>query len=145
MQIKQAALAVGLSPEAIRYYEREGLVEQPQRTGNGYRSYGPVQLERLRFIANCRALEMSHQEIRQLIELCAQPKASCAAVNHVVQEHVQHVEARIETLQALLVQLRCLQRRCKRVGRMDTCDIVASLATEAQLPAVKQRHAQSHI
>jgi len=53
--------------ETIRYYEREGLLPVPARTGGNYRLYGTQHVERLRFIRNCRSLDMTHDEIRTLL------------------------------------------------------------------------------
>ncbi|TAG76293.1 MAG: MerR family transcriptional regulator, partial [Burkholderiales bacterium] len=56
MQIRDVSAHVGLSTETIRYFEREGLIDPPNRNTNGYRRYTRSQIERLRFIANCRSL-----------------------------------------------------------------------------------------
>ena len=59
MRIGELATATGTTVETIRYYEKEGLLPAPERGLNNYRSYGPLQLERLRLIRNCRALDMT--------------------------------------------------------------------------------------
>ncbi|HAV71094.1 MAG TPA: MerR family transcriptional regulator, partial [Stenotrophomonas sp.] len=46
MKISEAADASGCHLETIRYYERIGLLPRPGRTGNGYRVYGPADIER---------------------------------------------------------------------------------------------------
>lgn len=51
MQIKELAAATGVDTETIRFYEKEGLLPQPARLANGYRSYEPVHLERLSFVS----------------------------------------------------------------------------------------------
>ena len=60
--ISVAAELAGVHPQTLRIYERKGLVE-PGRTSGNFRVYGPEHLERLRFIRNCRALDMSHVRI----------------------------------------------------------------------------------
>jgi DNA-binding transcriptional MerR regulator len=55
MRIKALAEATGVEVDTIRYYEKQGLLPAPARSGNGYRDYGPAQLERLAFIRHCRA------------------------------------------------------------------------------------------
>lgn len=57
MQIKELAAATGVDTETIHFYE-EGLLPQPARLANGYRSYEPVHLERLSFVRHCRALDI---------------------------------------------------------------------------------------
>ena len=67
MKIGELARAAQCSVETIRYYEKEGLLPAPLRTDGNYRDYGPGHIERLRFIRNCRALDMAQEEIRQLL------------------------------------------------------------------------------
>jgi DNA-binding transcriptional MerR regulator len=47
LTINEAAETTGWSPRMLRYIERMGLIE-PQRSENGYRIYGPAELQRLR-------------------------------------------------------------------------------------------------
>jgi DNA-binding transcriptional MerR regulator len=128
MKIKQAAQALGLSVEAIRYFEREGLAVEPNRLDNGYRHYGEAQLARLRFIANCRALEMSHGEIRALLQASMHPNEPCTNVDHIVRTHAAHVAERIQTLDALHQQLTHMLALCDGDGALDSCAVVNALS-----------------
>jgi DNA-binding transcriptional MerR regulator len=47
LTINEAAETTGWSPRMLRYLERVGLIE-PNRTGSGYRVFGPGELQRLR-------------------------------------------------------------------------------------------------
>ena len=67
MRIGDLAQATLCPVETIRYYEREGLLPAPARSGGNYRLYGTQHVERLRFIRNCRSLDMTHDEIRTLL------------------------------------------------------------------------------
>jgi DNA-binding transcriptional MerR regulator len=142
MQIKAVAKALGLSPEAIRYFEREGLAEPPARAGNGYRSYGAAELERLAFIANCRSLEMSHEEIRELLEAERNPKTECETVARVVQHHMAHVRARIAVLRGLLKALQSLEDSCSHEGEMKACDVMRALSKPV---AKRAKAAHTHL
>lgn len=64
--ISEAARLVGLTPRAVRYYERIGLVEAASRSSRNYRLYDDKALSELRFIARCRAIGMTVAEIRAL-------------------------------------------------------------------------------
>jgi DNA-binding transcriptional MerR regulator len=76
VSIGEVAEREGLSPEALRFYERLGLVFPAGRTRSGYRLYDVETLRRLRFIRMARELGFSLEEIRELLELrIAQPKA----------------------------------------------------------------------
>ncbi len=56
MRIGELAKTAGVTPDTIRYYEREGLLPPPERTPSGYRDYGPAALEDLLFIKQAQAL-----------------------------------------------------------------------------------------
>ena len=60
MKIGELARLTQCTVETVRYYEREGLLPVATRTEGNFRAYGPEHIERLRFIRNCRALDMSH-------------------------------------------------------------------------------------
>lgn len=95
MKIGELAQASQCTVETMRYYEKEGLLPIPARTEGNYRSYGSAHVERLRFIRNCRALDMTHQEIYVLLGLMDQPGSDCGAVNELLDEHITHVDVRI--------------------------------------------------
>ena len=69
MRIGELARKAGVDVQTVRFYEREGLLDAPARTGSGYRAYGEEDLERLHFVRHCRSLDMPLAEIRRLIEL----------------------------------------------------------------------------
>jgi len=65
MKIGGLANVAQCTVETVRYDEKEGLRPEPARTPGHFRVYGPEHLERLRFIRNCRALDMRHAEIER--------------------------------------------------------------------------------
>jgi len=126
--------------ETIRFYEREGLLPAPARSGGNYRLYGEPHLERLGFIRRCRSLDMTLDEIRVLLQLRDKPAQSCREVNMVLDEHIQHVADRIAELRALQRQLRELQQSCAK--EPDGCGILKELGRDtrgARAPA-RARH-----
>ena len=121
--------------ETIRYYEREGLLPVPGRTDGNYRLYSADDVERLAFIRNCRSLDMTLEEIRQLLRLKDTPRESCEDANALVDAHVGHVEERITELQRLKSQLKGLRRRCAAAGNSKDCGILDGLSRRAPLRA----------
>ena len=87
--------------ETIRYYEREGLLPEPDRTEGNYRIYGEAHAERLAFIRHCRSLDMALDEIRQLLRFKDDPASDCGDVNALLDEHIGHVSRRIKELKSL--------------------------------------------
>ena len=66
MKIQEFSHLSGLSAKIIRYYESIGLLPSPRRTPNGYRDYNEKDLERARFVAGIRSLDLSLDEIAVL-------------------------------------------------------------------------------
>lgn len=141
MKIGELALAAQCTVETVRYYEKEGLLAKPARTSANYRSYCDAHLERLRFIRNCRALDMTHDEIRILLVLMEQPASDCGDVNQLLDEHISHVDTRIAELTRLKQQLDELSRCCQHEQMMNACGILKSLASmEPEDRLEKQTH-----
>ena len=99
--------------------------------------------ERLTFIRNCRTLDMTLDEIRSLLTLRDSPQAQCESVNALVDEHIHHVRARIEGLQALQSQLLELRQRCGTAGSSDQCGILQRLEVNGAVTAPEAEH--SHV
>ncbi len=139
MKIGELANVAQCTVETVRYYEKEGLLPEPARTTGNFRVYGPEHLERLRFIRNCRALDMSHEEIHTLLGLADQPADGCGAINAVFDQHIAHVEARIQELLHLKQQLGALRERCQIEQAVDACGILRGLAV-METEAKPERH-----
>ena len=96
--IGELANQFGLSTQAIRYYERLGLLTPPQRTDSGYRLYSPDALERLKFIRKAQNFGLSLQEIKQLIELDLDSISSHIAFKGLLKKHLQNIDQQINKL-----------------------------------------------
>jgi len=128
MRIGELAQIAQCTVETVRYYEKAGLLPAPARTTGNFRLYGPAHLERLRFIRNCRALDMSDDEIHALLNLGYRPAAGCGAVNLVFDQHIAHVDERIRELSQLKQQLGALRERCHTEQKVNDCGILQGLA-----------------
>ncbi len=128
MKIGELAQRAQCTVETVRYYEKAGLLAEPARTSGNFRVYGPEHLERLRLIRNCRALDMSHEEIHTLLKLAEQAGDDCGAVNAVFDQHMAHVDERIRELTHLKRQLSDLRQRCHSDNAVDACGILQGLA-----------------
>lgn len=128
MKIGELALSTQTAVETIRYYEREGLLQQAPRTQGNYRVYGPEHLERLSFVRHCRSLDMTLNEIRVLLRVQAAPQIGCSEVNALIDEHIQHVGLRIRELKRLESQLKTLREQCGREVLAANCGILNELA-----------------
>ena len=140
MKIGELAKTAGTTVETVRYYEKEGLLPKPERSLNNYRSYGEAHLERLRLIRNCRALDMTQDEIRTILSLADNHQTSCQPINALFDEHIAHVDARIAELKQLKTQLAELRQRCLSVRPdAEDCGILHGLA-QMQVEERGERH-----
>ena len=142
LRIGELARRTQCQAETIRFYEREGLLPAPTRTAGNYRVYGRDHVERLAFIRNCRALDMTLDEIRQLLRFRDLPQDACHAAHALLDEHVAHVAARIAELQQLERELRSLRRRCLPARDDRACGILGELSHTA---SGARRKAPAHV
>lgn len=130
-RIGEVAGLTGLSVEAVRYYEREGLVPAPLRRPAvhhaGYRLYPESAVVRLRAILRAKELGFTLREIRELIALGADPGADCHDVRNQARAKLEDVRARIANLHTVEAALAKLVRRCSKEGPAAQCPILDSL------------------
>lgn len=131
-------------PETIRYYEREGLLPRPSRTAGNYRVYGAAHLERLVFIRNCRSLDMTLEEIKQLLRFRDVPQAECGAAHALIDEHIAHIGERIAELEQLQGQLQTLRRQCQPIGAAKKCGILDRLEQKSP-KSPERKKVKAHI
>ena len=126
VKIGKLAHLTGCKVVTIRYYEKEGLLPEVERSGANYRLYGPADVERLRFIRQCRCHGMRLSEIRDLLAFKDKPTGKCDWINAMVARHLVDVEAQLASLLHLKEHLEDLSRKCSG-GKMDGCGILESL------------------
>ena len=132
MRIKKLADATGVDVDTIRYYEKQGLLPEPARQDNGYRDYASTHLERLAFIRHCRALEMPLVDIRTLLGALDAPGEPHPDVDRLVQEQIDKVRVRLQSMRALEKQLLLLQASCGGCSDQGTdCGILKELVAAA--------------
>ena len=129
LKIGELAGQTGYTVEAIRHYERAGLLPKPARSTGNYRLYGSAHLERLQFIRHCRSLDMGLEEIRTLLAVRDEPEQSCDAVNAMLDLHITQVRARITELHALEQQLRDIRSLCGVSQAARDCAILQCLGS----------------
>ncbi len=128
MTIGELARRTGCGIETIRYYEHEGLLPRPARTGGNFRRFGQEHAELLSFIRHCRSLDMALNEIRILLRFRSAPDENCGEVNALLDTHIGHVEERIAELQSLASQLRALREKCGSGRSAEPCRILQGLS-----------------
>lgn len=127
IRIGELSALAGCPVETIRYYEREGLLAKASRSSGNYRLYDVQHVDALQFIRNCRALDMTLEEIRALIALRSKPSRACTDVNDLLDKHIGHVRDRISELRKLDRTLRSLRAKCQHVLSVENCEILKGI------------------
>ena len=125
LTIGAVARRAGVGIDTIRYYERQGLLPEPQRRASGYRDYRTDVVERLRFIRRAKALGFTLEEIAELLALSG--RRDVAAVKRGAQRKLAALEQRIAELTRIRDGLARLVRACSGHGRVEDCPILSAL------------------
>ncbi|WP_269915110.1 MerR family transcriptional regulator [Acinetobacter sp. HY1485] len=125
--IGQLAKKVKLTTDTIRFYEQKKLMTPAKRGENQYRYYSDIQVKELIFIRHCRDLGMSLHEIELLNQQLKDPQQSCQEVDHIIDEHLNHIEHKITRLMAFQTQLQQLKNSCQSNQTVENCQIVQTL------------------
>ena len=95
LKIGELSRLSGVGVEALRFYEKSGLLDRPARTESGYRLYAEETLERLSFIRRAQVLGFSLAEIRQIIEERRAGASPCANVREIVRGRLRELDERV--------------------------------------------------
>ena len=130
MKIGEVAKAAGVGIDAVRFYEREGLIPEPARRPSGYREYSSDVVLSLRFIKRAKDLGFSLKEISELLSLEGSPEATAGDVKRLAEEKLSDLEEKIRSLQGMRRALRKVVDECPGRGPTSSCSILGSLDVE---------------
>ena len=124
--IGEASQLSGVNIETIRFYEKRGVVAEPDRAANGRRMYTNDEVARLRFVKRCRELGFSIEDIVALIAAASTTGDDCRSVQKVGRRHLKEIRAKIADLQELEARLSRSLNECASVGG-DACPMLGEL------------------
>lgn len=116
-----------VNTETLRYYEKEGLLPEPERTESGYRLYADEDVKRVRFIKRAQELGFSLKEIKELLALKLDASQSASEVKRLTEQKIQDIDRKILNLQAMKTILEDLADACSGEGSVDHCPILNCL------------------
>ncbi len=126
--IGQVAKRAGVGIETIRFYEREGLIAEPERSpSSGYRQYPQNAVRRVLFIRHAKDLGFTLKEIQELLQLRVDPSSTCADVRKQTQSKIADIEQRIGSLEQMKGALNRLAKKCRGRGPTTECPILEEL------------------
>jgi Cu(I)-responsive transcriptional regulator len=130
ISIGKLAQMTQVTIDSIRFYERRGLIAEPERTESNYRRYTLDAASRLKFIKKAQKLGFSLDEIKTLLNLHHDPKASKADVKARTESKILDIQHKIKDLNKMLEALEQLNELCDGHGSIEECPILEALAGE---------------
>ena len=134
-RISQVAQRAGVTPDAIRYYERLGVLPRPPRTAGGLRAYGDDVLPRVRFIQQAQALGLTLKDVKELVANEGRAgQQRCRRVRDLLKTRLADVDARISEMQAFRCTLRSHLSECERALEQErpVCPVMIELGGRSQ-------------
>lgn len=130
MKIGEIGRKTGLKVETIRFYEAEGLIGPPSRSGGNYRVYDRTQLDRLSFIKRSRDLGFTLDQVRDLLRLADDPRGSCAEADGILATHVEEINRKLADLVALRSEVVQWGGGCE-ASTIAECKVIDALSSGA--------------
>jgi len=124
------ARRAGVGVETVRFYERQGLIEEPPRRLSGYREYDEEVVSRLGFIRRAKELGFTLKEIKELLSLRRDPATPAADVKRRAQAKIVDIEGKIRALQEMKKALETLTSACRTHGSSAECPLLHALDGE---------------
>jgi len=140
LTIGKLAAAEGVGVETVRFYQRRGLLAQPERRGSGYREYSEADRARLVFIRRARSLGFTLGEISDL--LGPAEAHSTDEIARAAQAKLVDVEQQLRELELLRCRLRRLLHVCEHGSGRDCAALHLGELKETALPARSTRGLQ---
>lgn len=128
LTIGRLAESAQVNVETVRYYQRRGLMREPERPMGSVRRYSGDDVRRIRFIRRAQRLGFTLEDLTNLLKL--EDGRSCRETEHLAKQKLDLVEARIADLMRLRKTLRELIARCESGRGKMACPIIKSLLAE---------------
>ncbi len=123
--ISIVAKKAGVNIETIRYYQRIGLIKEPEKPLSGFRVYPDSAIDRIHFIQRAQVLGFSLAEIKHLLEL---EDGDCDQTRELAEQKLVLINHKIEDLQTIASVLKKHIRGCKTNTTPQSCPLITSLA-----------------
>ena len=123
--IGSLAETAGVNVETIRFYQRKGLMPEPEKPYGSIRRYGAAELARVRFIKSAQRLGFSLEEVGELLKL--EDGARCSEARQLAEQKLVDVRQKLTDLQRIESVLAGLVARCSAVRGRVNCPLIASL------------------
>jgi DNA-binding transcriptional MerR regulator len=135
LKIGEVSRLSGIGIEALRFYEKSGLLDRPGRTYSGYRQYDESVLERLAFIKQAQVLGFTLDEIKQLISHKRAGENPCVEVREIVRARLTDLNERIEQMIHYRDELTAALEEWDEKGEADghVCGLIEGVQIEHEI------------
>lgn len=113
--------------ETIRYYERQGLLAEPERRPSGYRQYDESVISRLQFIRRTKELGFTLMEIKELLGFWFGSETRCLHVRQRAEQKVVDIRDKIQSLQKMQSSLEQIISQCEHHNSVEDCPLWVGL------------------
>jgi DNA-binding transcriptional MerR regulator len=139
LKIGEVARLSGIGIEALRFYERSGLLGRPGRTASGYRVYDRAVLQRLDFIKRAQILGFSLDEIKQIIADKQAGKSPCREVREIVRHRLTELDERLKEMRRYRNELGAALMKWEETGELDghVCGLIEETEIEHGNPTIR--------
>ena len=136
LRIGELAKRLDLNTQTVRYYERIGLLPEPERSEAGYRLYGEEDERRLRFVKNARNVGLTLGEVKEVLAFHERGEPPCEYVTGVIARRAEEVERQIAELMEFKQELDRLSKRARKQPNRELqpqsyCHIIESTGSSA--------------
>ena len=123
----EVARRAGVNRETVRYYEKRGLIPEPDRRRSGYRIFTGRHIEQIKFIKRAQELGFTLSEIKELLELRMDEDTPCSEIKQEAQQKYRDVVDKIDDLTRIKETLVDLIDACDQEGPIGECPILEAL------------------
>lgn len=136
LKIGEVAKLSGIGIEALRFYERSGLLGRPGRTQSGYRVYDTAVLQRLDFIKRAQVLGFSLDEIKRIIADKQAGRSPCREVREIVRHRLEELDERMKEMRRYRRELGAALAQWEETGELDghVCGLIEGTEIEHSNP-----------
>ncbi len=125
LTIGEFAASAGVNVETIRFYQRKGLLIEPERPYGSIRRYGDAEVSRVRFVKSAQRLGFSLDEIAELLRL--EDGAHCQEARGLAEHKLVNVREKLSDLHRIELALSALVENCRKASGTITCPLISSL------------------
>jgi Hg(II)-responsive transcriptional regulator len=142
VRTSEVAQQADVNAQTLRYYERRGLLSEPERSPSGYRAYSADAVRLVRFVKRAQTLGFTLDDIEELLHLAGGGPASCEEAKTMARARITDLDQRIAELVGMRDALTRLVSTCDQPRDQRDCPILLDIETAAAArTSVRSRYA----